>query len=59
MGIDMNEARAIVEEARKRGLIRDAETKTPAKEEEIGHLPEWLQKGIRDPQPPAQESPDA
>ncbi len=64
MAFDINEARAIVEEAKKRGLIRGADAKpggsslqaaeagAEAKvEAEIGHLPDWLQKGIREPEP--------
>ena len=62
MAFDINEARAIVEEAKKRGLIRgsDAQSVRPQQAEpgsksgvdaEIGHLPEWLQNGIRGPEP--------
>jgi len=65
MAFDINEARAIVEEAKKRGLIRgsDAKSTTPRQAEsesgsqrdaEIGHLPDWLQKGIREPEPTEQ-----
>jgi hypothetical protein len=62
MAFDINEARAIVEEAKKRGLIRGAnapDSTTPqqaatgpkTEEDDIGHLPDWLQKGIREPEP--------
>jgi len=65
MAFDINEARAIVEDAKKRGLIRgsDAKSTTPGQPEsesasqqdaDIGHLPDWLQKGIREPGPTEQ-----
>ena len=64
MAFDINEARAIVEEAKKRGLIRGSDAKSFDSQQvqsgskpdsppdaEIGHLPDWLQKGIREPEP--------
>ncbi len=62
MAFDINEARAIVEEAKKRGLIRGSDAgaispqqsdsgSPPRADAEIAHLPEWLQKGIREPAP--------
>ncbi len=59
MAFDINEARAIVEEAKKRGLIRGTDStpeQTPTERDEhlqreakIDQLPEWLRKGIREP----------
>jgi len=57
MTFDINEARAIIEDAKKRGIIRavnsDAEA-SPAQppkpgNETAGHavIPDWLQEGIR------------
>lgn len=61
MAFDINEARAIIEDAKKRGMIRTggdadsakggaapAASSQPAKETETGAvLPDWLQEGIR------------
>ena len=54
MAFDINEARAIIEEAKQRGLIRDAgfapiasKAKEPSEVIENEVLPEWLKEGIR------------
>jgi hypothetical protein len=55
MAFDFNEARAIFEQAKQQGLIRPpgspdpvAKTAEPS-DAEVGHLPDWLKKGIREP----------
>jgi hypothetical protein len=57
MNFDINEARAIIEAAKKRGAIREAGSNLPpvaapqapeARAKEIV-LPEWLQNGINAP----------
>ena len=66
MAFDFNEARAIIEQAKKQGLIRAAGSPDPiSKSPEatkvadaaVEHLPDWLKKGIREPQPQGGESP--
>jgi len=63
MAFDFNEAREIVEAAKKRGLIR-AEGEAaplPAPKQtgvEKTVFPEWLQASIRDPSQPAGFMPD-
>jgi len=56
MPIDMNEARSLVEAAKKRGLIRSpgaAPIPLESKEKEANHcvLPDWLQDAIGSPLP--------
>ena len=51
MAIDINEARAIIEEAKLRGLIRLAVEPDAEPKANLDHLPDWLQKGIREPKP--------
>ena len=66
MAFDINEARAIIEEAKKRGLISDANSqqaakpaatsesasKTPAKNvASSAVIPDWLREAIADPSP--------
>lgn len=51
MAFDINEARAIIEEAKLRGLIRPATEPEKQPEANLDHLPDWLQKGIREPNP--------
>ena len=56
MAFDFNEARAIIEQAKQQGLIRAAGSPEPSpkssknSETEVEHLPDWLKKGIREPQ---------
>jgi len=57
MAIDFNEAREIVEAAKKRGLIRahgdKASPPEPKKKEAGGSaLPDWLQEGLLRPPSP-------
>jgi hypothetical protein len=58
MAFDFNEARATIEEAKKRGLIRDQGSPDPVSRETPSKpkategtsgetLPDWLQKGIQ------------
>ena len=57
MAFDINEARAIIEDAKKRGLIADPNSPTPVKAvakaapkpaASNAVIPDWLQKGIAD-----------
>jgi hypothetical protein len=54
MAFDFNEARAIIEQAKQQGLIRNADSPDPkpkASNPDAGgeDLPDWLKKGIREP----------
>lgn len=58
MAFDFNEARAIIEAAKQKGLIREAGSPEPAakpkasqNQPEAGEegLPEWLKRSIREP----------
>ena len=60
MAFDINEARAIIEDAKKRGLIADPNSPTPVSAPKAAVkappkpaasnavIPDWLQKGIAD-----------
>jgi len=59
MAFDFNEARAIIEQAKQQGLIRAAGSPDPISmnlgtskpsDGEVEHLPDWLKKGIREPE---------
>jgi|GEM_PF-2830256 len=55
MAFDINEARAIIEDAKKRGMIRnEGAAERPAAQPKVAKegatgavLPDWLQEGIR------------
>jgi hypothetical protein len=59
MAFDFNEAREIVEAAKKRGLIRAQGEEAPRPPDQkkeaasTAHLPDWLQDGLSRPAPPA------
>jgi hypothetical protein len=64
MAFDFNEAREIVEAAKKRGLIRSHGDTAPLaepKQAEAGNtvFPDWLNESIRDPARPTGFDPDA
>lgn len=67
MAFDFNEARAIIEAAKQKGLIREAgspdpvakspKASTQVESSQAGEegLPEWLKRGIREPKADAGE----
>jgi hypothetical protein len=66
MAFDFNEARAIIEAAKQKGLIREAGSPEPVAKSpkasqpnasEAGEeaLPDWLKRGIRGPKAEAEE----
>jgi hypothetical protein len=63
MPIDFNEAREIIEAAKKRGIIRskDEPAPSPRQEPQPGPnvaIPDWLKDSIANPTPPSGFNPD-